>query len=88
MSSYSAFHHVVAHTNTDWPVKFKEQRQSFQESENAIDRNDGVLEFEDVVHVIILPQYKEELDTMTETLNVLASHGMAKTNYKVPSASR
>ena len=53
MSSYSAFHHVVAHTNTDWPVKFKEQRQSFQESENAIDRNDGVLEFEDVVHVII-----------------------------------
>lgn len=83
LSSYSTYHAVVAHTNTDWRLKFKELRQSCQIAENAIDVNAGFLDFEDVLHVVIIPQYKEDMDTMTETLTVLASHNMAKTNYKV-----
>ena len=38
---------------------------------------------ESVVHAIILPSYKEDMDTMRETLSVLASHILAKTSYDV-----
>ena len=38
---------------------------------------------ESVVHAIILPSYKEDMDTMRETLSVLASHVLAKTSYDV-----
>ena len=40
---------------------------------------------ESVVHAIILPSYKEDLDTMRETLSVLASHVLAKSSYDVRS---
>ena len=36
-----------------------------------------------ILHAIIIPSYKEDIDTMRETLSVLASHGMAKTSYDV-----
>ncbi|MCJ1389691.1 hypothetical protein MMC18_002548 [Xylographa bjoerkii] len=38
---------------------------------------------EPVVHAIILPSYKEDIDTLRETLSVLASHVLAKSNYDV-----
>ena len=38
---------------------------------------------ESVVHAIILPSYKEDIDTLRETLAVLASHVLAKSNYDV-----
>ena len=38
---------------------------------------------ESVVHAIILPSYKEDMDTMRETLSVLASHILAKSSYDV-----
>lgn len=37
----------------------------------------------DVVHSIIIPQYKEEMGTMFDTLDVLASHPLAISSYKV-----
>lgn len=37
----------------------------------------------DVVHAIVIPNYKEEVDTLRETLEVLASHPMAATSYDV-----
>lgn len=41
-------------------------------------------EMEDVVvHAIILPSYKEDMDTMRQTLAVLASHVLAKKCYDV-----
>lgn len=42
-------------------------------------------EFEDelLVHAIILPNYKEEMDTLRETLEVLASHQLARSSYEV-----
>ncbi|KAL1902831.1 hypothetical protein Sste5346_000742 [Sporothrix stenoceras] len=36
-----------------------------------------------VVHAIIIPNYKEEMDTLRETLDVLASHPMARSSYDV-----
>jgi hypothetical protein len=42
-------------------------------------------EYEDkpLVHAIILPNYKEEIDTLRETLDVLASHQLARPSYEV-----
>lgn len=39
-----------------------------------------------VIHAIILPSYKEDIDTLRETLAVLASHRLAHLSYDVGSA--
>jgi len=36
-----------------------------------------------VLHAIILPNYKEDMETLKETLEVLASHPQAKSSYEV-----
>lgn len=36
-----------------------------------------------VLHAIIIPNYKEEMDTLRETLEVLASHTQARNTYDV-----
>ena len=41
---------------------------------------------ETLVHAIIVPNYKEDLDTLTETLDVLASHPQARDCYDVSSS--
>lgn len=38
---------------------------------------------ESVIHAIIVPNYKEEMDTLRETLEVLASHPQARETYDV-----
>ena len=38
---------------------------------------------ESVIHAIILPSYKEDLDNLKETVAVLASHVLAKSCYDV-----
>jgi hypothetical protein len=38
---------------------------------------------ESVIHAIIVPNYKEELDTLRETLGVLGCHPQARTSYEV-----
>jgi hypothetical protein len=38
---------------------------------------------ESVSHAIILPSYKEDYDTLRETLSVLASHVLARSSYDV-----
>lgn len=40
-------------------------------------------EEEDIIHAIIIPVYKEEVETLEDTLNVLASHPAAKQVYDV-----
>ena len=39
--------------------------------------------FEHVLHVIIIPNYKEDMGTLSETLAILASHSRAKTQYRI-----
>lgn len=41
------------------------------------------LSFSAIEHLIILPNYKEDMETLYETLDVLASHSMALTQYKI-----
>jgi hypothetical protein len=38
---------------------------------------------DNVVHAIVVPNYKEEVDTLRETLDVLASHPQARNTYDV-----
>jgi len=38
---------------------------------------------EPIVHAIILPSYKEDMDTLVETLSVLGSHCLAKSSYDI-----
>lgn len=38
---------------------------------------------ETVIHAIVIPNYKEEMDTLRETLDVLASHPQAQFSYDV-----
>ncbi len=38
---------------------------------------------EPVTHCIIIPDYKEDMDTMKETLSVLGSHVLARSSYDV-----
>lgn len=40
-----------------------------------------------VIHAIIIPNYKEEVDTLRETLDVLASHPQARDCYDVSTLS-
>lgn len=41
-----------------------------------------------VIHAIIIPNYKEEMDTLKETLDVLASHPQAHLSYDVSHARK
>ena len=43
----------------------------------------GYEDADTVIHAIIIPNYKEDMDTMRETLAVLASHVLAKSSYDV-----
>lgn len=44
---------------------------------------DGDAEPDSIVHAIVIPNYKEELDTLRETLEVLGSHPQARNSYDV-----
>lgn len=52
-------------------------------SDVAITLPDQPTSEDSVVHAIILPNYMEELDTMRDTLSVLASHARASQQYEV-----
>jgi hypothetical protein len=52
--------------------------ESFADADIAPDR---------VIHAIVIPNYKEENDTLRETLEVLASHPQARNTYDVSSFS-
>lgn len=44
---------------------------------------DGDIAPDRVIHAIVIPNYKEENDTLRETLEVLASHPQARSTYDV-----
>ncbi|KAJ3335422.1 hypothetical protein HDU91_002195 [Kappamyces sp. JEL0680] len=78
VTSRLAFHAAIKHSKTNWAEKYCEKVgvQSIQDT-----RHD--LPYDSIKHVIIIPQYKEDLGTMYDTLDVLASHPMALTHYKI-----
>jgi hypothetical protein len=44
---------------------------------------DGDIAPDRVIHAIVIPNYKEEIETLRETLEVLASHSQARNTYDV-----
>jgi hypothetical protein len=70
----SAYFGAVQHSKTNW-------REKYLKSVDQYSCKD--LSFDDIRHVIIIPQYKENLATMFDTLRVLASHSNAIANYTV-----
>lgn len=44
---------------------------------------DGDAEPDQIIHAIVIPNYKEEVDSLRETLDVLASHSQARYCYDV-----
>ncbi|TPX38579.1 hypothetical protein SeMB42_g06650 [Synchytrium endobioticum] len=66
------------HSFTNWLQKYCDETGT---SDGMDTRHD--LPFDTIVHIIILPNYKEEMETLCETLDVLASHTRALTQYKI-----
>ncbi|KAJ3200513.1 hypothetical protein HDU82_008822 [Entophlyctis luteolus] len=65
-------------------VCFLSVRQSFArivDSNRTLDP--ACIPAEDIRHLIIVPNYKEDTENLRDTLNVLASHSGAKASYKV-----
>ncbi|KAJ3018023.1 UNVERIFIED_CONTAM: hypothetical protein HDU68_011363 [Siphonaria sp. JEL0065] len=77
----------VHKAKTDWLTKREQNVDALlklrgSDSKAEFD-DDELLTVQDVMHVIVVPNYKETVGTLTETLDVLGSHALAKTNYKV-----
>ncbi|KAI9343145.1 glycosyl transferase family group 2-domain-containing protein [Obelidium mucronatum] len=72
-------------SKTDWQLKREQHVAVVKEKLGSCGELDQelLLTVDDVFHVIVVPNYKESVGTLTETLDVLASHSLAKTNYKV-----
>ncbi|KAH9222531.1 hypothetical protein DL95DRAFT_505508 [Leptodontidium sp. 2 PMI_412] len=56
----------------------------FSESETGISTSSSsTWDEEEIVHAIILPNYKENMDTLRETLHILASHSLARSSHEI-----
>ncbi|KAJ3029195.1 UNVERIFIED_CONTAM: hypothetical protein HDU68_012782 [Siphonaria sp. JEL0065] len=75
--AYCALRESTRHSFVDWQLKFRETT-GFEPGDIRAE-----LAYDDVAHVIIIPGYKENMDTWCETLDILASHRMAMSQYKI-----
>jgi hypothetical protein len=64
------------YTSIDWRQRIEEFK-----AENQI--NELPIRADQVRHIIVIPNYKEEVELLLETLETLANHEMARTAYKV-----
>ncbi|KAJ3092025.1 hypothetical protein HK102_011507, partial [Quaeritorhiza haematococci] len=76
--TYVGYNSAKLYSTTDWLEKYCEATST---SDGSDTRHD--LPYDSVVHTIILPNYKETVETLCETLDVLASHRRALTQYRV-----
>jgi hypothetical protein len=75
---YKTFRLSVEHSKTDWAAKYCNDAKV-----DSVDDPRHDVPFSSIMHHIFFPNYKEEIEMMKDTLDVLASHDIAKTNYKV-----
>ncbi|KAJ3114859.1 hypothetical protein HDU96_001556 [Phlyctochytrium bullatum] len=73
-----AYTQAKLHSTTDWLQKYMDDTNTVSGSDTRHD-----MPYDHVIHVIILPNYKEDMDTLCETLDVLASHNRAVSQYKI-----
>lgn len=76
--AYHGYFGAQAHSRTNWNQKYLQETGSLFPNDTRHD-----LPLDSVRHIIVIPQYKEDLNTMYDTLDVLASHQMALSHYKV-----
>eukprot|EP00741_Cyanophora_paradoxa_P007215 tig00001094_g6981.t1 len=75
--AYGYFHSyraVISHAKLDWHGRY------IQAKEKGHVRD---MDFEDVQHMIVIPNYKEEIETLRETLDCLASHSRSRQSYSI-----
>ncbi|KAJ3043586.1 hypothetical protein HDV00_004687 [Rhizophlyctis rosea] len=75
---YVCYNNAKMYSVTDWLQKYCDETGTVDGNDTRHD-----LPYEHVTHIIILPNYKEDIDTLRETLDVLASHTRAVTQYRV-----
>lgn len=75
---YQAYTGTITHSKTDWVGRYCEHAGVA----SPLDRRHD-LPYSSISHTIIIPNYKETMDTLSDTLDVLASHEMALTHYKI-----
>ncbi|KAH6578858.1 hypothetical protein BASA50_000115 [Batrachochytrium salamandrivorans] len=78
MSVRSIYLAAREHSSTDWAEKYCLTTGAASAADPSRE-----LPLDDVMHVVIIPNYKEEMDTLCETLEVLASHSHALAQYKI-----
>ncbi|KAJ3195415.1 hypothetical protein HK101_000257, partial [Irineochytrium annulatum] len=75
---YTGYNQAKIYSTTDWFMKYIKATGTVNGTDTTHD-----LPYDHVVHIIIIPNYKEDLDTLCETLDVLASHSRAVSQYKI-----
>ena len=78
MAVRTAYLKAKEHSTIDWVDKYCNATKTSSPSDLRHD-----LPMDSVVHVIVIPNYKEGMDTLCETLDVLSSHSTAISQYKV-----
>ncbi|KAI9199280.1 uncharacterized protein BJ171DRAFT_427820 [Polychytrium aggregatum] len=71
---YRVYRASRLHSSTNWYERYCR--------ETSIDTKRADLVFEQIRHVIILPNYCEDIETLKETLSILASHSLARMQYQ------
>lgn len=79
---YQARQGVQDCSSRDWRGEVIKTREKRGEKLSQEKQGDGeVLEFEDVLHVIVIPNYMEDIETLRQTLECLSSHPLSSTTY-------
>ncbi|KAJ3084606.1 oligosaccharyl transferase stt3 subunit [Rhizoclosmatium hyalinum] len=73
-----AYAESIKQATTDWLAEYLRITGATSGDDLSHD-----LPYDHILHVIIIPNYSEDVDTLCETLDVLASHRRALTQYRV-----
>jgi hypothetical protein len=76
--AYIGYHEAVKSSMTDWKELYMQKTGT-----NSLFDTRHDLPFENLLHVVIIPNYKESYGTLGETLEVLASHELALSQYRI-----
>ena len=68
--------HVMKKINESATVSYDKEKNSYQSG--SLDQTKGSMNGPSLLFVLIIPAYKEDLDTMETTLRVLSRHSQAK----------
>lgn len=73
---------IMIIVNVKSTIAFRRIKE-FEFSESMESNNERLDPTEEIYYGFIIPNYKEDVEMMSETLDVLAAHKRAKTNYLI-----